>query len=41
MSVLLQNCGPAGVKLHQDGLARWQPGFDQSYGLPDGENTHK
>lgn len=39
MSVLLQNRGPAGVQLHQDGLTGWQPGFDQSYGLPDGAQT--
>lgn len=40
MSVLLQHSGPAGVQLLQDGLVCWQPGFDQSYGLPDIKHTH-
>lgn len=37
MPGLLQNPGPVGVELPQEGLARWKPGFDQSYGLPGEE----
>lgn len=41
MSGLLQNTGPVGVELPQEGLARWKPGFDQSYGLPGEEPTYR
>lgn len=40
MSVLLQQSGPAAVQLRQDGLVGRQPGFHQSYGLPDIKHTH-